>query len=84
MRKYEKNNVNTKATIVKKDDRSMQEQVNELRSVVRGFVHSYNFIFGYDISSIPICESGNPKVGTFGSFKDKYSEVGELVKVRLK
>jgi len=61
------------------DDRDLLEQVKELRSVLRGLIKAFNFVICYDISSIPVSESGNPKLGSFGSFCNKYNEKGEVV-----
>lgn len=79
-RKYNYDKVATKGIKVLKEDRSIEEQVIELRKVLRGLINSYEHVFCYSICSLPVCESGNPKLGTFGDFKNKYNEKGELIK----
>lgn len=78
VRKYEKDSVSTKGVKLQEDTRELQEQIQELRMVLKGLIHSYNFVLGYNISSVPVTESGNPKFGSFGDWMDKYSESGGL------
>jgi len=78
VRKYEKDNVSSKGVKTVKDSRELQEQVEELRMVLKGLIHAFDFVIGYNINSIPITESGNPKLGSFGDWNKKYSEGGCL------
>ena len=77
-RDYNHREGTTKSVTVRKDDRTIEEQVKEIRSTLRAALDylQQNWVTW---SCVPISLNGNPKYGTVGDFLKKYNDKGELI-----